>query len=64
MNYAYIAAVVHLGQNMLGRSPMTSKLQRDIKGGMLLGNFNGKPGTPPRNVVPPITRSNYGRGGR
>jgi len=63
LNYAYIASVVHLGHNVLGRSPMTSKLQGAVKGGVLLGNFNGKPWSPPRGGVQQITRSDYGRRG-
>ena len=62
LNYAYIASVVHLGHNILGRSPMTSKLQGSVKGGMLLGDFNGKAWRPPSGGVPNITRGNYGRG--
>lgn len=59
LNYAYIASVVHLGENALGRSPVTAQYQQALPK-MLTANFNGRPGgRGPFNSLPIIGRHNY-----
>jgi hypothetical protein len=42
LNYAYIASIMHLGSNSIGRSAANSNHQASIKGGMTMANFNGR----------------------
>ncbi len=61
LNYAYIASVVHLGENALGRSPVTAQYQQAMPK-MLAANFNGRQwGQGRASSVPNITRDNYRR---
>ena len=62
LNYAYIASIVHLGENSLGRSPVTAQYQQAMPK-MLAANFNGRMWGQGRqnSSLPTITRSNYHR---
>ncbi len=61
LNYAYIASVVHLGENALGRSAVTSQYQQDMPK-MIGAAFNGRPNQMKVfNSLPTIARGNYRR---
>ena len=61
LNYAYIASVVHLGENNIGRNAITAKYQTDSPP-MLGASFNGRPGGMSMfNNLPNITRGGRGR---
>lgn len=61
LNYAYIASIVHLGENTFGRSAITSQYQQDLPK-MISASFNGRPNSMKMfNSLPTINRSNYRR---
>jgi hypothetical protein len=61
LNYAYIASIVHLGENVFGRNAITSQYQQDLPK-MIGASFNGRPaGMKMFGSLPTITRSSHRR---